>query len=517
MSDSGDDSGDEPAHAAPARPVDASVDALGDALPALVTELDRDYRIRFANAAYQQWFGLDPAEQIGRRLEHVIGDAAFQALCPALDEALQGESITRCGDVPYAIGGSRFIHGTYLPVTAADGEVVGAHALAVDLSEQQGLRQRLASETQRARTIVDNAIDGIVTIDADGVMLSFNPAAERIFGYSASEAIGASVGLIMPEPDRSHHDEYINRYLRTDEPHVIGIGREVTGQHRDGTLVDIELAVAEFKADGQRYFTGFVRDVSDRKRAERQAQRRLEELARITRLHSMGELATGLAHEVNQPLTAVHANAQACLTMLDAEPTDTTTLRGALQDIAWQSGRASEVIERLRSFLRTRHVEDRTAENPNTLIEEVLSLMAGEIRAASVRVERNLMPDPSRISVNRVQIEQVIFNLIKNAVEAMAEHAGERVLQVSTAEAPGNRPESLIAIRDTGAGISQAHLEHLFDPFFTTKSSGMGQGLAIARSIAEGHYGDLQGRNRDAGGMVFELRLPVADRSGSGS
>lgn len=483
--------------------------ALVDTVPMLVAELDRSCRVRFANEAYRAWFGLDPALQIGRPIREVIGDAAFAVLRPCFEQALAGEEAHYSGEVPYHRGGTRLIHGTYLPVYDADGEVDGLYLLAMDLSDREELHRRLLAETVRARTVVDNAIDGIITIDEAGVIHAFNPAAERIFGYTAAEVIGCNVSLLMAEPDRSRHDQYLERYLATGERHIIGIGREVTGRHRDGTAIAVELAVAEFTEDGRRYFTGFTRDISERRRAEEAARERLAELARITRLHSMGELATGLAHEVNQPLTAVHANAEACLAMLDAGRLEPGAFRGALQQISQQGRRASEVVEQLRTFLRRQQSDEWTQQDPNDLVREVLPLLSHEMHVTGVAVDMDLADGLPRLTVNRVQIEQVLFNVMRNGIEAMDGLEGARILSIRTRRHDGAAPACEFDIRNTGDPIAEEHMERLFDPFFTTKTDGMGQGLAISRSIVEAHAGSLRAENRGAEGVAFRLLLPL--------
>ena len=490
-------------------PRETSLGTLIDSLQELVAHLDHFYQVRFLNRACRDWFGLEPEAQVGRTIAEVIGDEAFAVLKPCFDQALAGEATRFCGDVPYRLGRPRFIHGTYLPSRDQNGEVDGLYLLSVDLTDHNVLRRRLATETTRARTVLRNAIDGIITIDDSGRIQSLNPAAERIFGYSAAEAVGRDVSLLMTAYQGADHKEYVRRYLDTGEARIIGMRRELVGQHRDGSTIDIELAVAEFLDGGRRYFTGFIRDVTDRKRAEALARERLDELAHVARQHSMGELATGLAHEVNQPLTAIHANAEACLAMVDAAGTGQEPLRGALREIVQQSGRASRIVDGLRHFLQVGSNESWTLENPNELVEEMLDLLAHEIHRSRVRVELDLAADVPMVHVDRTQIEQVIFNLVKNAVDALAAMPGERVLAACTRVASASALACRIEIADTGPGVGAEQMRRLFEPFFTTKIDGLGQGLRIARSIVEDHGGELLAENRDTGGMRFSILLPA--------
>lgn len=480
-----------------------------DALPCLVARIDKQERVRFANHGYREWFGLDPETQTGRHIRDIIGPDAYTILHPHFRRALSGKRAVHHGEVPYAHGGTRFVHGTYIPSYGANGEIDGLYVLAIDLTERERLRQQLAAESRRARLVLDTAVDGIITIDESGIIQSYNSAAERIFGWRAEEAIGQNVNILMPEPDHSHHDEYIRDHITTGERRIIGIGREVTGVHRDGTPIEIDLAVGEFTENGRRYFTGFTRNITDRKQAEQLARQRLGELARVTRLHAMGELASGLAHEVNQPLTAIHANAEACLALIESGNVPLDKFNEALGQIAQQSRRASNVIEQMRNFLRTRQADRVTEREPNELVHEVLPLLSHEIESRAVQVRLDLADELPAIPVNEVQVEQVIFNVLKNAIEAVEDVDGERIVTIHTRYHRGTEPACEITIDNSGPGIPEEHLAQLFDPLFSTKSDGMGQGLAISRSIAESHGGRIHAENLPDQGVRFRLLLPV--------
>lgn len=373
------------------------------------------------------------------------------------------------------------------------------------------LRQQLEDQTLRSRTIVDHAIDGIITINRNGIVESFNPAAERILGYTAAEVIGCNVNMLMPEPVRGHHDGYIRNYQQTGVKKIIGIGREVTGQHRDGHTVELNLAIAEFTLDGQQQFVGFLQDISHRKHAEREAHKALTELAHMNRLGSMGELSAGLAHEISQPLTAIHTTAQACLSILEgnqnAEKDNSQLLQRPIEQILQQSRRASEIINELRRFLLKEQQTELTPEAPNQLIHNVLMLLAHEIRASRITLDTHLSESLKPCHVNRIQIEQVLFNLIRNTIDALQANEGERILTLVSSWHP-ELNQWQIDVRDNGPGIQASDMERLFDPFFTTKTHGMGQGLPICRSIMARHSGQLLASNGEHGGAVFRLILP---------
>ncbi|MCC5810860.1 MAG: PAS domain S-box protein [Ectothiorhodospiraceae bacterium] len=487
---------------------DAPLRRLVDGLPVLAADLDRDYRIQFANLGCNDWFGLAPKAQVGKHIRDVIGRKAFAVLRPQFDQALAGRKAVYHGEVPYARGGVRFIHGTYAPRLDDHGDVTGLYILAMDLSRQHQFRKRLAAETRRGRTILANAIDGIITSDEAGTVLDFNPAAERLFGYHRSEVAGRNVSMLMPEPYQSRHEDYIRRYLETSRPHVIGVGREVTGRHKDGRNIELQLTIAEFLEDGQRRFVSFTQDIGDRKRAEREARELLARLAHSTRLSAVSELTAGLAHEVSQPLTAINAAAEAGLSLAEASEPSQATIKEALEQIHRQSQRANRVISQLHTFMRRDHPEALHPENIHAVIQNVLHLLCHELDETGVTVQLDLELTGCQCKVNKVQIEQVVFNLIRNAIDAMRETDGERRLRITTRRDRVGRA-CTIAVADTGPGITEADRDKLFDPFFTTKEQGLGQGLSICRSIVEAHGGRLTAANAPEEGATFLVELPL--------
>lgn len=480
---------------------------LISAFPILMAQLDEHYRIRFASEGYRVWFGLDPKQQIGRHIRDVIGQPAFATLKPWFDTALAGTQTAYHGEVPYAYCGTRFIHGIYVPHYSYHGSVTGLQIVVSDLSEHQAIKKQLADETLRSQTIVEHAIDGIVTINQDGIIQSFNPAAERLFGCNACEVIGRNVNILMPEPHRSSHDDYIRHYQRTREPRIIGKGREVSAQHRDGSLIDIRLSVAEFFLNREQHFVGYIHDITDRKRAEKEAREALEELAHANRITAMSELASGLAHEISQPMTAIQATAEACQSLVDSGRTNADSLSDAMEQIARQSRRANDIIQELRRFVRKGEPDQISHHDPEHLIANILPLLANEFESSGVAVEVIQETPLCECAVNRIQIEQVLVNLIRNAVEAMREQEGERKLRVRSRLRPEDQMCE-IDIEDTGPGIPQEHMDRLFSPFFTTKRQGMGQGLAICKSIIERHGGHLEVETPDEGGTLFRFTLP---------
>jgi len=372
------------------------------------------------------------------------------------------------------------------------------------------LARELAESLERYRAIIDTTVDGIVTIGVDGLIQSFNRAAERLFGYRADEVIGSNIGLLMPEPYRSRHDHFLEAYLATGTARIIGIGREVEGQRKDGTVFPMDLAVGEVQFQDRRLFTGIIRDISQRRAMEAEARRRLDELAHVSRLAAMGEMATTLAHEVNQPLTAIITHAGACLRLLAAGNADPEILRDSLAQISRQGERAGAVIKRLRRFVRKGDREF-TSESLNPIVRDVLWLVGHELRAQRVRVVLDLSESLPEVPMDRVQIEQVVFNLVRNAVEAMEAQADDhRKLWLRTFVTEDDRQTAVaFSVRDSGPGFGEQDPQHFFEPYFTTKPTGMGQGLSICKSIIEAHGGDISAVQSSGSGAHLRFTIPL--------
>lgn len=374
----------------------------------------------------------------------------------------------------------------------------------------ESTEQKLLESLQRYRTILDTMAEGIVTVSEQGLIESFNRASEKIFGYAADEVIGHNVKLLMPEPDRGQHDLYVRNYVETGEAKVIGIGREMRGARKDGSTFPMHLSIAEVLLPDRRLFTGFICDISDRKNAEAEARRRLTELAQVARLASMGELAAVLAHEVNQPLTAIITHATACLRLLRSGHAAPELLEDSLAQIARQGERAGEVIKRLRALVRegTQHVIK--PGDLNALVKDVLWLMQHELQAAGVVVDTCLDADLPLVEMDQVQIEQVVFNLAQNALEALVDAGREApMIRVSTAPtSERDQPGIICRVADNGPGLGAKPADELFTAYFTTKANGLGQGLAICRTIIESHDGRIWAESPAEGGAVFCFYIP---------
>ncbi len=365
---------------------------------------------------------------------------------------------------------------------------------------------RAAAEQLHLKSILATVPDAMVIMDEQGIVQSFSSAAERLFGYTAAEAIGRNVNILMPSPYNEAHDAYIARYLQTGKGRIIGIGRVAVGERKDGSTFPIELAVGEMRSNGQRFFTGFIRDLTERQKTEARLQELQSELVHMSRVAEMGEMASALAHELNQPLSAI-ANYMTGSRRLLANRSDEQSImiREAIDKAAEQSLRAGQIIRRLRDFVAHRETE-RRVESLKKLIEEASALALVGTKELGMRVRFKLDSAFDFVLVDKVQIQQVLLNLIRNAFEAM-EHSDQRELTVSTIRGQGDM--MILEVRDSGPGISAEIADQLFQPFVTTKSHGMGIGLSISRTIIEGHGGKIWVESNPGGGAAFRFTLPA--------
>ena len=357
------------------------------------------------------------------------------------------------------------------------------------------------------RAILETSPDGLITIDERGTINSFNPAAERMFGYRPEEVLGRNVACLMPSPYREAHDGYLERYRRTGEKRIIGIGREVLGQRKDGTIFPLELAVGEVRAEGYLLFAGFVRDVSARRRAEQRLQELQTELIHVARLSAMGEMASALAHELNQPLTAIINYAQATRRLLEGlDDRRQAALASLLDKTAQQATRAGQIIHRLRQFVAKGETE-RALEDVNTVVEEASTLALIGAAGKGIAVRRTLAGDLPPVLMDKIQIHQVITNLIRNSIDALGEVERREIVICTRGPAPG---QVEISVTDSGPGLAPEVRARLFEPFVTTKPEGMGIGLSICRSIVDAHGGKLWTSVPQGGGTAFHVGLPAA-------
>jgi two-component system, LuxR family, sensor kinase FixL len=378
---------------------------------------------------------------------------------------------------------------------------------------EQLWRSRIQASTSTAdaiareahlQSILDTVPDAMIVIDERGLIQSFSSAAERLFGYVSAELLGTNVKRLMPSPYRESHDGYLDRYFKTGEKRIIGIGRVVVGERKDGSTFPMELAVGEMRSSNQRFFTGFIRDLTERQQTEARLQELQAELVHISRLTAMGEMASTLAHELNQPLSAIANYLKGSRRLLeDNSDEQSTMLRDAVDKAADQAIRAGQIIRRLRDFV-ARGESERRVESVKKLVEEASALALVGAKDQGVRVRFQFDPSIDLVLADKVQVQQVLLNLMRNAIDAMQD-CKQRDLLISTT--PAEDGMIAISVTDTGAGIQPEMASQLFQPFVTTKAHGMGVGLSISRTIVEAHGGRITCEPNPAGGTIFCFTL----------
>lgn len=500
-----------------------------------------------------------------------------------------------------------------------------------DIRERKRAEDELRDSEARLSAILDTAADAIVTIDEEGIIQSVNAAAEDMFGYGPGELIGRNVKVLMPSPYREEHDGYLVNYLETGEARIIGIGREVPGLRKDGSTLDLDLAVSKFEINGQWRFTGILRDISerreredrlrlyqqmvsashdlmsfvgpdyvyraandaytevyglqpsevvgrriadllgteffesnikarmdecltgrlvryeiwvdlprlgrryldvrydphygadgtvegivvhvrdltDRERLQEEILRHQAELAHAGRIAAIGELTSSITHELKQPLTAIVSYAEAGVRLQKSG--DQSRLVAALRGVVKQSRRAIRVAERLRRFGRREHTS-RTPLDVNEAIRDAVGLMRHDLQLHDVELHLELDRALSRVAADKLEIEQVLVNLLRNAVDAMADTPrAERTVTIRTAVAAGG---VAVAVSDCGVGLPVDDPERVMEAFYTTKPKGTGLGLSISRGIVEACGGRLWAENNAAAGATFHFTLPAVEGAG---
>ena len=490
---------------------------------------------------------------------------------------------------------------------------------------------------RETQALMEAAVDAIIVIDHRGRMQAVNEAASRMFGYRSDELLGENVSVLMPEPDRSSHDAYLAEHLKTGVAKIIGLGRAVTAQRKEGTLFPARLSVGRIPDSNPPRFVGVVRDttsehaataelklerdranaylelhdsilvtldagrrvrevntrgaellgapaqdilgsewldymrgdgerecarlllesalangssrerefdaviangeprtiywrciarraadgtpagwlcsgvdMTDRVQREEQAMLAQSRMTQVARLATMGEMAAGLAHELNQPLTAITTYARACERFIDMPVPDYAELRDSVREIAAEGLRAGAIINRLRKLVRNDEQEEHVPADINAIIDELKVLMSADARTFDTRLHITLAPGLPKVSANVAQLQQLVLNLMRNAFEAMIDMPpGDREVELSTVRNVNGDVE--VRISDNGPGVSPEHLDRLFDPFFTTKRSGTGLGLAISRTIAQGHGGTIGIRPVTPHGASFHVSLPAME------
>lgn len=360
---------------------------------------------------------------------------------------------------------------------------------------------------QRLIALLDAAVDALVIIDGKGNIELFNSAAQKMFGYSKREVFGKNIKMLMPDPFSIEHDKYLSSYLASGDEKIIGKGRKVKGKKSNGEVFPIFLSVGEVKNSSDIQFVGIIRDISEQEQDRIEARESRERLSHASRLSSMGELAAGIAHEMNQPLSAISSYAQASKRLLQSDTQDNKLkVVAALDKICDQAIRASEVIHRLRTFVKKR-VAQRESVDLNALIYETVNLAKVDTRILDHEVLLKLCHNKKPILLaDPIQIQQVLLNLIRNGIDAMEHHKGAPLL-IHSQWLSNIMIE--VSVIDCGLGIDQKTSSGIFNPFFTTKETGMGMGLSVSQTIIHAHGGNIYFGPGKNSGCTFSFSLPA--------
>ena len=360
--------------------------------------------------------------------------------------------------------------------------------------------------TQRKQTeakldaIFNASVEGIISYDLSGVIVSANAAVEAIFGYQPEELVGCSINKLMVPSGKEISPATIKSAGRI---------QEIEGRHKNGSVVPLDLSIAEYVIDNARYFTNIVRDVSLRKRREQQDKEHLDQLAHVTRLGLMGEMASGIAHEVNQPLTAISSYTQVSINLINTENPDLVKLAEIVLKTQQQALRAGRIIHRMRAFVKS-YAKQRTLADVNTLIHNCVGLCAAELKQNNIKLTVELKNNLPPVHVDQIQIEQVIINLIRNSVDALQSLPEKQQRQISIQSCTSLDNKVQVRVTDNGSGLDEALQQKILMPFYTTKAEGMGMGLSISRSLIEAHEGSLHFTSEPGKGSVFYFNLPIA-------
>jgi PAS domain S-box-containing protein len=606
---------------------------LVETIPALVWRGTSAGELDYLNERAVEYLGQTAQSLTGGRwIELVHPDHRDATVRRWLQSATAGSSYDDIYKIRRADGQYRWIQSMGEPFYDAEGRIAHWYGLIIDIDDRKRAEQELRSSEARKAAILDSALDCIVSIDREGCITEFNPAAERTFGYRRDEVVGQELAdVIIPAALREPHRQGFTRYLATGEAHVLGRRIEMTAVRADGSEFPTELAITRIASDGPPSFTGYLRDITERKRSEEElrrseaflaeaqhlsrvgsfswrvatdeimwseqlyrifeidrdvrvtldvigtrvhpddvslfqdqiersrrdgsnmqleirlqmpdgavkyvhvvahcradggqleyigavqdvTQRRLSEaalakvrseLASVARITSLGVLTASIAHEVNQPLAGIITNASTCLRMLGADPPDVDGARETARRAIRDGNRASDVITRLRALFNKKEL---TLEplDLNEATREVIALSLSDLQRHRVILQSDLADDLPILTGDRIQLQQVILNLLRNASEAMDDvHERPRVLLIKTEREDGDRVR--LSVRDAGIGLVPQSLDSLFDAFYTTKTDGMGIGLFVSRSIVESHQGRLWAEPNDGPGATFSFSIP---------
>ncbi|WP_417621957.1 PAS domain S-box protein [Parasphingorhabdus sp.] len=478
-------------------------------LPYCVVIVDQKLRTLSCNAAGLEVLGISsiedlppgaPATCLAESHRSLFRETVIQTFDAAIGKEIQPFEV----QLRYPLGRPMLAECRLVPLVSPKGDIDAVMISFQDIAPLRSAENRLEQADSILKSILKTTPDAMIVIDEHGLITSFSATAEKMFGYDQAEIIGRNVNILMPEPDKTAHDGYLQRYLNTGEKRIIGIGRTVAGCKKDGTIFPIQLEVGEAKIGDERYFTGFIVDLTEKKQTEAELQSLQADLAHASRLSAVGTLASALAHEINQPLTAISNYLSAARDMMDGDlEANREFFFEALKESVTESLRAGTIVRRLREFVSRGEINRRVLSIAQ-LVEDATILGMVGAPEKGIQCSIDIAPDARNVFVDRVQLQQVMVNLMRNAIDAMADSA-EKKLHIGVTAQADDRLE--ITVADTGSGIDPELGEKIFDPFASTKGDGMGLGLSICRTIIEAHDGTIWTEPNPEGGTIFRIML----------
>ena len=481
--------------------------------------VDVAYVCRFANQEFLDFVGLADAQVIGRSIYDVLGEAALKPVLAHFARLNCGEAIRLEGWVDYGSRGRRYVQETVTPYRRApDSAIVGFIGIARDLTDLKLREQELAEQValQKATeayhaAVVRAALDGVVVIDGDGLVVDFNPAAEAIFGYGRDAVIGRPIAdLIIPPDHRAAHQRGLQTLLKTGVSRVLGKRLELPALLSTGETIPIELAITDVTLAGRHLFAAHIRDLRAAKRAEDEIREQRNALYQKEKLAALGSLLAGVAHELNNPLSIVTGQTMMLREAMENRAiADWNNLTGRCDRIATAADRCARIVRSFLAMARQREAE-RTPTRLEAVVEEALELLAYNMRASGIAVERHWPEELPMLSLDQNQIHQVVLNLLVNAQQALEQAGGEDRRIVVSIDVDRQAGSVSLSVDDNGPGVSEAIRGRVFDPLFTTKPQGAGTGigLAVSRGLVEAHGGSLRLDDAPEGGARFTILLP---------
>ena len=483
------------------RESEARFRSVADSAPVLIWMSDVDRLRTYVNKPWLDFTGRAAAQEIGHGwIEGVHPDDVDRRL-KAYVEAFDARQ-------PFVLqyrlrrhdGEYRWVSDDGLPRYDAQGTFAGYVGSCSDITE------RLRAE-DKFRQVFEAAPNAMIMVDGDGRIVLVNGQVEKVFGYAREDLIGLAIERLIPERFREQHPELRQRFASAPTARAMAAGRNIVGRRKDGTEVPLEVGLSSIDTVEGLFVVASMIDITSRRTAEAEAQGLRQELAHVSRVTTMGELTAAIVHEISQPLTAILTNAQAGLRVVGSDLREQAELADIFRDIVADDQRAGQVMRNLRSLF-TKGEADRLPLSLNALIYDVMSVVSTDAHRRDVTVVLDLAPHLHRVAGDRVQLQQVLLNLVVNAFDAMLDVAG-RPRTVTVRTRPVGRDQVQVDVADTGSGIAAHALGSLFEPFVTTKRDGMGMGLSVTRSIVRAHQGRIWAENSPEGGAIFHIVLPA--------